>query len=1070
MADPTRLTRLQPEPDRTWGEGLHRAARRLIEAGAVREVRVHQNGAVVTGIVVCDEPPQHPGAYRVYIRRTKDAPPRAECSCGERSACIHAAAVSIAAQQPLPRAPRESVSRGTPEPVPGSTATLRAGSAPGQQLCYLFSLGARGSHACGCGELCLSIWVRQQPGPGASSPTAVPYVPRSVQMRGEYPRYIDPVDRRILESLADRGAEGSRTLEASAGARLFEQAARSGRAFWGSLQTQPLRAGAPRRARLAWQSDEGGMQRLLCEAGEAAHPLLCLEPAYYLDPASLQWGALELPCERQVIERYGRRAVSPEEVAAVSAALAQETGMSPLPHPASLRVRRQPLESLRARAVLGAGPAARLEYLYNGLAVDSERLPAGEALLRQIAGAEIHEIPRDLAREAALRAQFAAGLPAAAHREVWLGFLLATVPRLEASGWEILIEPGFPYPIARPQRWFGELDSRTDGWFHLRLGVMVAGKAVNLLPALAEYLQRTLTDEPAADAGDAGRAQPRYLVVGEHWVLRLEDGCHVPIALERIRRIASMLVELFERDALDGEALALTRSQRYPLAILRRELAATVQAADPTLAPLLADLDGFTRIEALAAPAGFGAQLRPYQREGLGWLQFLRRHRLGGVLADDMGLGKTVQALAHLLHEKLAGRLRKPALIVAPVSALAHWQQELRRLAPALRALSLHGPTRRARFGQIGDADVLITGYPQLTLDAHALLQQDFSVVILDEAQMIKNPRAKVAQAACALRADQRLCLTGTPLENHLGELWSLFAFAQPDLFGGESEFHRRYRAPIEKGGDRLRAEALAARLRPFLLRRTKDAVARELPPKSTIIEPIVLEERQRDFYDAIRLASDRRIREIIAQAGLARSQLTILEALLKLRQACCDPRLLAAGAGTDVPSAKLDWLAEALPELVAEGRRILLFSQFTSMLRLIEARVRDLAIPYCLLTGTTADRSAQIERFQSHGAPLFLISLKAGGTALNLTAADTVIHYEPWWNPAAEAQATDRAHRIGQDKPVFVYRLIAQGTVEEKMLELQERKRTLAAGLYAGTSGSPSSLTLCDLERLLAP
>ncbi len=1072
MNDPTHRTRLEPEPNRAVGESLHRAALRLIEAGAVREVRVHQNGAVVTGIVVSQEFSQGKDTHRVYIRRAQGALERAECSCGERSACIHVAAVSLASQEPLRQAPRESQSHGTLEPGPasGSAAALRAQSAPRQQLCYLFSSCASASHPCGCGELQLSIWVRRGPEPGTSSSISVPYVPHSAQMRGEYPRYVDLLDRSILEALADHGFEKSRNLEATAGARLFEQVARSGRAFWGSLQSQPLRAGPRRRALLSWRADEAGMQRLACDAGDEAHPLLCLEPAHYVDPASLQWGALKLPCEREVIDRYARRAVAPEEIAAVNAALARETGTNALPRLASLLVRRQPLESLRARVTLGAGPEARLHYLYNGLAVDSRRLPEAQSLVRQLSGSDVHEIPRDPAREDAFRAQFTAAPTTTAHREAWLAFLLDTAPRLQATGWDIVIEPGFPYPIARPERWFGELEGRAENWFHLRLGVMVEGKAVNLLPALADYLQRSLVEETAAGAGDVGQAQPSSLAVGEHWLLRLEDGRYVPIALERIRRIASMLVELFERDALDGEGLTLARSQRYPLAILHRELDATLRSADPTLAPLLSQLDGFTRIEALAAPEGFTAQLRPYQCEGLGWLQFLRRHRLGGVLADDMGLGKTVQALAHLLHEKLAGRLRTPALIVAPVSALAHWQQEIRRLAPALRALTLHGPARRARFAQIEDVDIVIIGYPQLQLDADVLLRRNFSVVILDEAQMIKNPRAKVSQAACALRADQRLCLSGTPLENHLGELWSLFAFAQPDLFGGASEFQRRYRTPIEKDGDRLRAEALATRLRPFLLRRTKDAVAPELPPKSEILEPILLDERQRDFYDAIRLASHRRIREIIEQAGLARSQITILEALLKLRQACCDPRLVEADAATVVPSAKLDWLREALPELVAEGRRILLFSQFTSMLHLIEAMVRELAIPYCLLTGATRERAAEVERFQSHGAPLFLISLKAGGTALNLTAADTVIHYEPWWNPAAEAQATDRAHRIGQSKPVFVYRLIAQGTVEERMLELQERKRTLAAGLYAGTSASPLSLTVSDLERLLEP
>jgi SNF2 family DNA or RNA helicase len=336
------------------------------------------------------------------------------------------------------------------------------------------------------------------------------------------------------------------------------------------------------------------------------------------------------------------------------------------------------------------------------------------------------------------------------------------------------------------------------------------------------------------------------------------------------------------------------------------------------------------------------------------------------------------------------------------------------------------------------------------------------------------------------LRAECRLCLSGTPIENHLGELWSLFDFLQPGLLGDERHFQRHYRTPIERNGDRGRAEALSARLAPFLLRRTKDSVAKELPPKVEIIESITLDDRQRDFYDGVRLAMHQRIQEVVRQQGLARSQITILDALLKLRQVCCDPRLVDVADGESyqrddvvgtgertrdvVPSAKLEWLATVLPELVAEGRRILLFSQFTSMLRLIESLASGLAIPYCLLTGQTTDRTAVVERFQSGEVPLFLISLKAGGTALNLTAADTVIHYDPWWNPAVEAQATDRAHRIGQTKSVFVYKLIAEGTVEERMLQLQADKRALAGRLYTEKSASPTALGAEDLEMLFAP
>ncbi len=1075
MADSTCTHPLAPEPYRAFSEVLRRSAQQLIDAGAVRELRVHHNGSVITGIVSAEAGHEAgTGTFRVYIRRTDNRLQRAECSCGGHGPCLHVAAVAIASQhrlqpasgeRPPPAAPRVATESRRSAPSPEV-------SAPRQQLCYLFTWSAGQSHACACGELRLSVWVGQGPGPGEIHPSAVAYLPRSAQRHGEYPRYVDPADRSILETLSGLGFESSWKLEASAGAMLFEQVARTGRAYWDSMHSRALHAGTPRRAQLEWRSDASGNQFLVCHAGDAVHPLLSLAPAHYLDAANLEWGVLELPCGRDLIERYGRQPIAPEAVPALNTALAGEASASVFPRLAVLPLCRRPLESLRARLLLEAGPTARLQYLYNGLAVDSHRLSERQPLVRRLSGTEVHEIPRDIETETAFRAELASLLPSpAAPRDAWFVFLLDSAVRLTRAGWEIRTEPGFPYPIAHPDGWFGGLDGGpTESWFHLRLGVTVEGKEVNVLPALAEYLQRSLEGHSATGTGGGRQAEPASFAVGEHWLLRLQDGRHVPIAMERIRRIASALVELFERDALKGEGLTLARNQCYPLAFLRRELEVTLRSSDPTLTPLLSRLDEFTRIEPLAAPPGFAAQLRPYQREGLGWLQFLRRHRLGGVLADDMGLGKTVQALAHLLYEKRAGRLQKPALIVAPVSALAHWQQETRRLAPALRALVLHGPARHARFAHIGGADVLITGYPQLQLDAEVLLGQEFSVVILDEAQMIKNPRARVSQAACALRADQRLCLTGTPLENHLGELWSLFAFAQPDLFGGEREFQRRYRNPIEHGADRVRAEALSARLKPFLLRRTKDAVAPELPRKSTLLELIVLDERQRDFYDAIRLASHRRIREIIGQVGLARGQVTILEALLKLRQACCDPRLIETAAAGQIPSAKLDWLGEALPELVAEGRRILLFSQFTSMLRLIEARVRELAIAYCLLTGETRERSAQIERFQAGGTPLFLISLKAGGTALNLTAADTVIHYEPWWNPAAEAQATDRAHRIGQNKPVFVYKLIAQGTVEERMLELQARKRELAAGLYAGASDSPLSLTATDLERLLSP
>ncbi|MET0858473.1 MAG: DEAD/DEAH box helicase, partial [Telluria sp.] len=333
----------------------------------------------------------------------------------------------------------------------------------------------------------------------------------------------------------------------------------------------------------------------------------------------------------------------------------------------------------------------------------------------------------------------------------------------------------------------------------------------------------------------------------------------------------------------------------------------------------------------------------------------------------------------------------------------------------------------------------------------------------------IKNSRSKAAQTAALLTARHRLCLTGTPLQNHLGELWAQFHFLMPGLLGDQKAFNSNFRKPIEKLGDGVRNAFLVQRIKPFLLRRTKDTVAKELPPKTEMVREVELSCAQRDLYETVRLAMDGKVRAAIASKGVARSQIIILDALLKLRQVCCDPRLVK-GAASGAPSAKLEELMEMIVTLLDEGRKILVFSQFTSMLALIEAELRQRAIAYALLTGDTVDRAGQVAAFQQGAVPLFLISLKAGGVGLNLTAADTVIHYDPWWNPAAENQATDRAWRIGQDKPVFVYKLIAKGTLEEKIQELQRKKAGLADAVLAGAGAGDLALTQADLQAILAP
>ncbi len=1046
------MTAPRPEALRElFGERLYTAAEQLLQGGGAKDVRILQGGGVVTGVV---------GAARVYIRRA-NGKVEGECSCNERGPCIHVVAVSLAAEKSTQTnaAQAPMARRGLVDPTP-----MRPVGAQQQRLCYLLTRSTDGAPQ-------VSVWIGQdgthlfslRPPPAGS----------------DFPRYVQPNDRDILRALSSARADGPQRLAGADSNALLLRIVSTGRSFWQTLRSQVLRVGEPRKVSFSWITLPNGDQELRCDVGASVVVFLDVEPTpMYVDSTTAEIGQLDSILSLPLVRHYRRRSpIPPEQVAAVNAELD-----ATFPTLQVLPVDKRPRTSLAARLVLEQGPAARLHFVYNGLPVDSGRLRDEHATVRQMMDGVLYEIPRDHVLEQELRARLGRVLPDPLQdRETWLAFMLDACPALMAEQWEVVVADTFPFRIARADDWYGDLETdRRQGWFNLRLGVVVDGQQVNLLPALARYLQTTLADSQVSLESEAdpesrsrtpiGNAGCR---VGDQWLILLDDGRYLPVAIERIQRIANTLVELFDRDGLTKEqALSLPRSHTGRIVHLARDLAGTaLRTGTPELRALVDDLETSGGIRPMAAPAGFRAELRPYQQEGLGWLQFLRRHHLGGILADDMGLGKTVQTLAHLLLEKQQGRIQRPSLIVAPVSTLGNWQQELHRFAPELSGLVLHGSRRRESFALIDKVDVVITGYPLLQLDSEILLARDYYLIILDEAQTIKNPRAKVSTVARSLRAEHRLALTGTPVENHLGELWSLFDFAQPGLLGEERHFQRQYRTPIEKDSNRPRAQALAQRVAPFLLRRTKDAVARDLPPKTEIVETLALDERQRDFYDGIRLAGHRHIQEVVKQQGLARSQITILDALLKLRQACCDPRLLAVTTGKeDIPSAKMEWLTSALPELIAEGRRVLLFSQFTSMLKLIESVVSALGIPYCLLTGETQNRPEVIGRFQSGAVPLFLISLKAGGTGLNLTAADTVIHYDPWWNPAVEAQATDRAHRIGQDKPVFVYKLIAQGTVEERILQLQADKHELASRLYTESAGSPASLTPSDIEALFAP
>ncbi len=483
-------------------------------------------------------------------------------------------------------------------------------------------------------------------------------------------------------------------------------------------------------------------------------------------------------------------------------------------------------------------------------------------------------------------------------------------------------------------------------------------------------------------------------------------------------------------------------------------------------------LEAFNGIEERPLPAGLQAELRSYQRHGFAWLCALRELGLHGCLADDMGLGKTVQTLALMLADRESGRAKLPSLVVAPTSVVQNWVDEAARFAPSLRVLRLGGEDRSARLAALQDLeriDLVVTSYALLRQDAEALATVNFHDLVLDEAQAVKNPNSQTARAARGLRGTHRLTLTGTPIENNLLELWSQLEFLMPGFFGSRARFVRRYGALGPDANRKGSGAELRARLRPFVLRRLKADVDKELPPITEMTLRCQLGDAQRRLYERVRNTYRSRVLALVDSQGIERSRLGVLEALLRLRQAACHPDLLPFDEARKVgESAKTKMFLRVLAELLDEGRRVLVFSQWTSMLRILRAELDEIGVESCTLDGSTRDRSGVIERFQRPDGPrIFLISLKAGGVGLNLTAADTVIHYDPWWNPAAEQQASDRAHRIGQTRPVLVLRMVAEDTVEEMILALQERKRGLMRDVIEAEADGVKALDREDLLRI---
>jgi superfamily II DNA or RNA helicase len=947
------------------------------------------------------------------------------------------------------------------------------------------------------------------------SPKAHSYDWRAALASPTPAKYLRPSDLRIFRKLAvTRNPYLSRSsefpFEEDGALELLDDILATGRARWLEVGGAALTLGPTRPGRIVWDAGDGAEMRLRLDAGDGRVALNAAPPVYVDADVGLI-GALDLGLAPKLAFRLVDAPPAPiEHVALLSERMTRKlpdlAPLAPPPPAPPVLYTEPPKFVLRLmRGELPVTDPASPYYQYYGWQPPTEPVGLARVIFRyghvdvglketkgsltRFCDGGLVEIHRDRRLEAAALETLRANgfievnqkrprapqkdahdfLPDDADEFAWLDALYHDLPRLQELGWRIEIDPDFPVRLIAGRGEFNARLGESTGidWLELDIGVAIDGETIDLIAPIVAMISAAPFDPRIFD-GEADDDAPFYLP--------LADGRFLALPRVRLAPIVAAIWELSCGGALNSRdgRLRLSPLDFAGLA----EFEATAQDAGLSwrggdkLREMGRKLTAHGGLPEVSLPESFLATLRPYQAQGLAWLAFLHELGLGGVLADDMGLGKTVQALALVVAEKAAGRLETPALVIAPTSLMANWRREAEKFAPDLKVVILQGGDRKKRFDEIDAADLVLSTYPLISRDHETLAAHQWSLLFLDEAQTIKNPNAATTRLIRSLRARTRFCLTGTPLENHLGELWSIFSFALPGFLGDLSSFNQAFRTPIEKKGDAARGRLLARRIRPFLLRRTKEEVAHELPPKTEIIERVEMAAGQRDVYESIRLSMHEKVRAAIAAKGFARSRIIILDALLKLRQCCCDPRLLKLSAKTSAKagSAKLERLTEMLAELIEENRRVLMFSQFTSMLDLIRPELDARGVAYSLLTGDTRDRAGAIDDFQEERTSVFLISLKAGGVGLNLTSADTVILYDPWWNPAVEDQAIDRAHRIGQHKPVFVHKLVVSGTIEEKMAALKEKKRALAESLFDADGAPTLAMTEADLDMLFGP
>jgi superfamily II DNA or RNA helicase len=937
-----------------------------------------------------------------------------------------------------------------------------------RQLVYIVDL----QHTLKTSQFQVQIAIRQATRKGAWSR------PKSKRMdRGVIDHLPDALDRQILTLLAGAGTEDdgysysryddrlqtNYTLSMPMIQSLLPMIAGTGRLFLRAdaaderIEPATWDAGQPWRLRLRVEPAEGGKayhvrgyfqrgdDRMEMDRPRMIHAcgLVFVDQTIgsWQEPAAFAWvdllraaGSLKVPADQAdaLVERLLVQPMLPPVDWPEALAVGHVVGVPK----SCLRVRK-PRELYGGQA--GGVLAAQWSFDYGGMVVPGDHPQSGFFERKERRFIQRDRQAEQAARQQLIDAGFRRADPHLTGPEcqwsITPRMLDSAVFKLAQAGWLVEAE-GKVFRSGGGLKM--EVASGID-WFELKGEAMFDGQAVTL----PELLTAIRSGQKAVRLGDGS-----YGILPQQW-------------LEQFALVSQL-----------GEggqgALRFTRHQAIFLDALLAEQPQIV--SDAAFTEARRQLQRFDGVAPADPPESFVGQLRPYQREGLGWLKFLRQFGFGGCLADDMGLGKTVQVLAMLETRRLERLLPQgppPSLVVAPRSLVFNWKQEAARFTPELRVLDHTGIDRATSTVAFQNHDLVLTTYGTLRQDAAMLKDFRFDYAILDESQAIKNADTASAKAARLLRADHRLALSGTPIENHLGELWSLMEFLNPGLRAGASLSKLSQSAAPSPQERRL----IARMIRPLMLRRTKAQVASDLPPRTEQTLYCELEGEQQRLYDELRRHYRQSLLPMVASRGMNRSKIQVLEALLRLRQAACHPGLIDP-VRASMNSAKLDSLAANLSEVVEEGHKALVFSQFTSLLALVKDRLaREMkGVAYEYLDGQTRDREQRVRRFQEDpDCKLFLISLKAGGVGLNLTAAEYVFLLDPWWNPAVEAQAIDRAHRIGQTRHVMAYRLIARGTVEEKVLKLQESKRELADAILSEDSSVLRDLDRESLEMLLS-